>query len=190
MHDAQRAIRYTRHHAKEWKIDPGRVGILGFSAGGHLASTAATHFDKGNSEAQDPIDHLSSRPDFAVLLYPVIALDGPSAHSGSRKNLLGPNPDPKLIEDLSNHRQVSKETPPTFLVHTSEDTGVPPENSILFYLALQKNKVPAELHVYEKGRHGLGLGNAEKDRGLPFASWPDRCIAWLQSRAILTRKSE
>ncbi len=185
LHDAQRTIRYTRAHAKEWGIDPGRVGILGFSAGGHLASTAGTHFDRGQKDANDPIDRMSSRPDFMVLMYPVISLAGPYAHGGSRTNLLGKNPDPSLVENLSNDKQVTKDTPPTFLVHTTEDNGVPPQNSVLFYLALVKNHVPAELHIYEKGRHGLGLGPRE----LPYASWPDRCIAWMEGRGLLSEKS-
>ena len=183
--DAQRAIRYTRAHAKEWGIDPGRVGILGFSAGGHLASTAGTHYDRGHAGAADPIDRQSCRPDFMILAYPVITLSGPYAHVGSRNNLLGKNPDPSLVRDLSNDTQVTKDTPPTFLVHTSEDNGVPPQNSVLFYMALVKNHVPAELHIYEKGRHGLGLG----PRALPFSSWGDRCIAWLQSRGLLGNAS-
>jgi len=179
--DAQRAIRYARANAEKWKGDSKRVGILGFSAGGHLSSTAATHFDAGDKDAKDSIGQLSCRPDFAVLLYPVITLDGPFAHIGSRNNLLGKNPDAKLIELLSNEKQVTKDTPPTFLVHTSEDSGVRPENSVLFYLALKKNGVPAELHIYEKGQHGLGLG--KKDT--PFATWPDRCVAWMKGRGFL-----
>ncbi len=180
--DAQRAIRYVRAKADKWSVDPKRVGILGFSAGGHLSSTVATHFDAGNKDAKDPIDQQSCRPDFAVLLYPVITLEGPFAHIGSRNNLLGKNPDAKLVDSLCNDRQVTKDTPPTFLVHTSEDSGVRPENSVLFYLACKKNGVPAELHIYEKGQHGLGLG--KKDT--PFASWPDRCISWMDGRGYLT----
>ena len=179
--DAQRAIRYVRANANKLKIDPKRMGILGFSAGGHLASTAGTHFDSGDKGAKDPIDQMSCRPDFMVLLYPVITFSGPYAHSGSRNNLLGKSPDAKLVDLLSNEKQVTKDTPPTFLVHTSEDSGVRPENSVLFYLALKTNNVPVELHIYEKGRHGLGLG--EKDT--PFASWPDRCIAWMKGRGFL-----
>jgi acetyl esterase/lipase len=184
LHDAQRAIRYTRSHAKEWGLDPGRVGILGFSAGGHLASTAGTHFDRGQPDAHDAMDRLSCRPDFMILMYPVITLTGPYAHVGSRNNLLGNSPDPQLTQTLCNETQVTQDTPPTFLAHTSQDTGVPPENSVLFYLALSKHKVPAELHIYEKGRHGLGLG----PRDLPYASWPDRCMAWMQSRGLLNKK--
>jgi acetyl esterase/lipase len=182
--DAQRALRYTRAHAKEWNIDPKRVGIMGFSAGGHLASTAGTHFDSGKADAEDPIDRLSCRPDFMILLYPVITLKGSFAHVGSRINLLGKNADDKLVESLCNEKQVTAQTPPTFLVHTSEDRGVPPENSVLFYLALQKARVPAELHIYDKGPHGLGLG----PKDLPFSSWPGRCQAWLNSRGMLTKK--
>lgn len=180
--DAQRALRWTRANAKEWGVDARRVGILGFSAGGHLASTAGTHFDLGIVDAKDPIDAQSCRPDFMVLVYPVITMSDPFTHKGSRNNLLGKNPDPKLIELLSNEKQVTPKTPPAFLVHTTEDTAVPPENSTLFYLALCKNKVPAEFHSYEKGQHGLGLG----PRTLPFSSWPDRCIAWMQGRGFLT----
>jgi acetyl esterase/lipase len=179
--DAQRAIRFVRAKGNELKVDPKRVGILGFSAGGHLASTAGTHFDSGDKDSKDPIDQLSCRPDFMVLLYPVITFSGPYAHIGSRNNLLGKSPDAKLVDLLSNEKQVTIDTPPTFLVHTSEDSAVRSENSVLFYLALKKNNVPAELHIYEKGRHGLGLG--EKDT--PFASWPDRCIAWMKGRGFL-----
>ncbi len=181
--DAQRAIRYARANAESLKIDAKRVGILGFSAGGHLASTAGTHFDLGMKAAKDPIDTQSCRPDFMVLLYPVITFSGPFAHNGSRNNLLGKDADAKLVEYLSNDKQVTKETPPTFLAHTTEDTGVPPENSLLFYMALNKHRVPAELHVFEKGRHGLGMGPPE----LPFSAWPDRCIAWMKGRGLLNR---
>jgi acetyl esterase/lipase len=184
LQDAQRALRFTRAHAKEWGIDPRRAGILGFSAGGHLASTAGTHFDDGNPDAADPVDRAGCRPDFLVLVYPVITLTGPSHHGGSRNNLLGKNPDPNLVESLCNDKQVTPRTPPTFLVHTTEDKGVPPENSILFYQALRQAKVPAEMHIYEKGQHGLGLGKGD----MPFASWPDRCAAWMKARKILTRE--
>jgi acetyl esterase/lipase len=184
LEDAQRALRFTRANAKELGLDPHRVGILGFSAGGHLASTAATHFDDGKADAADPVERLSCRPDVAVLVYPVITLAGPYAHTGSRDNLLGKNADAQLVESLCNDKQVTARTPPTFLAHTTEDRGVPPENSVLFYLALRKAGVPAELHVYEKGPHGLGLGRA----GFAFASWPERCAAWLAARQILGKK--
>ena len=188
MHDVQRALRFTRYHAKEWNIDVKKVGVLGVSAGGHLASTAATHFDSGSkSEGKltisKKIDSESCRPDFAVLCYPVITFTKSSMHKGSRRNLLGNDPDPKLIQLLSNELQVTKLTPPTFLVHTNEDTGVPPENSILFYLALRKAKIPAEMHIFEKGRHGLGLGS--KDQA--FSAWPNLCERWLKARGILEK---
>jgi acetyl esterase/lipase len=181
IQDAQRAIRFVRHNAEKWNIDPAKVGILGFSAGGHLASTAATHFDAGDKSAKDPVDQHSCRPDFAVLGYPVISFLEPFTHAGSRKNLLGTNPDPDLVKSLSNETQVTKDTPPTFLVHTNEDKGVPAENSIVFYLALRKAGVRAEMHIFEKGRHGLGLGGGDA----AFARWPGLCEAWLQARGIL-----
>ncbi len=184
LQDAQRAIRTVRSRAKEWDIDPERIGILGFSAGGHLASTAGTHFDKGNPDAPDPIDRVSCRPDFMVLVYPVITFTESFAHAGSRKNLLGPEPDPKLVEEFSNEKRVTPETPPTFLIHTNEDDGVPPENSICFYLALRRAKVPAEMHIYEKGKHGFALG----EKPDPVATWPDRCADWMRIRGLLDRK--
>jgi acetyl esterase/lipase len=184
LDDAQRAIRTVRARAREFGVDPARIGILGFSAGGHLASSAGTHFDAGKPDAADPIERASSRPDFMILCYPVISFTTPYAHAGSRKNLLGENPDPKLVEKFSNELAVTSETPPAFLWHTDGDTGVPPENSVLFYLALRKAKVPAELHVYEKGRHGLGL--AEKQPGA--ARWPASAIDWMRARGLLDAK--
>jgi acetyl esterase/lipase len=179
--DAQRAVRFVRANAKEWKIDPARVGILGFSAGGHLASTAGTHFDKGEPDAKDPIDRLSCRPDFMVLVYPVITLVGPSAHGGSRNNLLGKNPDAKLVESLCNEKQVTADTPPAFLTHTKEDKGVPAENSIMFYEACKKAGVEAEIRLYEKGNHGLGLG----PKNLEFSQWPERCAEWMAKIKVI-----
>jgi acetyl esterase/lipase len=187
LQDAQRAIRTVRARAKEWNLDPNRVGIWGFSAGGHLASTAATHFDDGKPDAADPVDKVSCRPDFLILCYPVITMTGPPVtHMGSRKNLLGDKPDEKLIEELSNEKQVTARTPPTFLFHTDADAGVVPENSVLFYLALKKAKVPAELHVYEKGPHGVGL--APKDPVL--STWPDRLADWMKGRGLLKKAKE
>ncbi|HEX4488462.1 MAG TPA: alpha/beta hydrolase [Terriglobales bacterium] len=180
--DAQRAIRLVRSRAKEFGILPDRVGMMGFSAGGHLASTVETHFDSGNPNAADPIDRESSRPDFAILAYPVITLYPPYAHRGSLKNLLGENPDPKLVENLSNERQVTAQTPPTFLFSTSEDTAVPPENSLNFYAALHKAGVPAELHIFEKGEHGVGLDLGDPSLG----EWPVLLAHWLRSRGLLT----
>jgi acetyl esterase/lipase len=183
--DAQRAVRMVRSRVDEYGIDPNRIGILGFSAGGHLASTAATHFDKGKADAKDPIERVSCRPDFAVLLYPVISLTESFTHQGSKRNLLGNNPDAKLVKSLSNEKQVTPETPPTFLMHTYEDRGVPAENSIYFYLALRKAKVPAEMHIYLKGRHGIGLG---KTAGAA-SSWPLRCAEWMQASGFLDKNS-
>jgi acetyl esterase/lipase len=182
LQDVQRALRLVRSRAREWGIDPHRVGVWGFSAGGHLASTAATHFDDGKPDAADPVERVSCRPDFAVLCYPVITLKEPFAHGGSRDNLLGKHPDQKLVDSLCNDRQVTAKTPPTFLFHTGEDKGVPVENSVLFYVALHRAGVPAELHVYEKGPHGVGL--APRDPVL--STWPDRLAAWLKARGLLS----
>jgi acetyl esterase/lipase len=184
LQDAQRAIRLVRSKAREFGIDAGRIGILGFSAGGHLASTAGTHFDTGRAGDADAVEHESSRPDFMVLAYPVISLVAPYSHQGSREHLLGKDPDPKLVESLSSELQVTKETPPTFLFHTADDDGVPVENSVVFFEALRKAGVPAELHVYAKGPHGVGL--APKDPAL--STWPSICSAWMQGQGFLTRK--
>ncbi len=183
LQDAQRAIRTVRARAEQWGIDPGRIGIMGFSAGGHLASTAGTHFDQGNPDSPDPIERVSCRPDFMILCYPVIAFGEEYTHRGSQRNLLGDNPDPVLVRSLSSEKQVTKDTPPTFLFHTDEDTGVPPENSVYFYLALRKAKVPAELHIYRVGKHGLGLAP-----GTPGTStWPKNCEDWLRNQGLLDR---
>ena len=179
--DAQRAIRFVRAHAGDYRIAPGRIGIWGFSAGGHLASTAGTHFDAGDANAADPIDRVSSRPDFMILAYPVISFTTPYTHQGSMHNLLGDNPDPKLVNSLSNETQVTAQTPPTFLFHTNEDNGVPPENSVLFYLALRKAGVPAEMHIYERGPHGVGLAPTDA----VLASWAGRLKDWLEIRGLL-----
>ena len=183
--DVQRAIRLVREKAGDWHIDPHRVGVMGFSAGGHLASTAATHFDSGKSDASDPIDHQSSRPDFAVLAYPVITMTDKFGHGGSKKNLLGANPEKGLAESLSNETQVTAQTPPTFLFHTAEDSAVPVENSVEFFLSLRKAGVPAEMHVYEKGRHGLGLGTKDPKIAFALGTWPARLHDWMQLRGFL-----
>jgi len=184
LQDAQRAVRTVRARAKDWNVDPGRIGILGFSAGGHLASSAGTHFQNRYSDAKDSIDKFSCRPDFMILIYPVISFTEWCTHKGSRRNLLGDNPESELVENLSNERQVTAQTPPTFLVHGNDDKGVPPENSIFFYLALRKAKVPAEMHIYENGRHGFGLG---KNFG-PVSTWPTRCQEWMKNRGLLDKK--
>lgn len=180
MNDAQRAIRTVRSRAEALHIQPDRIGIWGFSAGGHLASTAATHFDAGNSSASDPIDRVGSRPDFAILSYAVISL-GEYAHVGSRNNLLGKEPDPKLVEDLSNDLRVTPQTPPTFLFHTSADTAVPAENSVRFYLALRKAGVPAEMHIFQNGPHGVGLAPTDAT----LSAWGGLLANWLRERGLL-----
>jgi acetyl esterase/lipase len=178
--DVQRAIRMVRSKANEYGIDPKKVGICGFSAGGHLASTAATHFDDGKEG--DAIDKFSCRPDLAVLGYPVVSMQTGVTHGGSRRNLLGANPDAKLVEEFSNEKQVTAKTPPTFIFQTDEDKAVPAENAVGFYLALRKAKVPAELHIFEKGRHGVGLGRDPKWTGgsTYTAGWPDLLAGWLR----------
>ncbi|MFP6612468.1 MAG: alpha/beta hydrolase [Pirellulales bacterium] len=186
LQDAQRAIRTVRARADEFGVDPSRIGVLGFSAGGHLASTAATHFDDGEPGGDDPVERAGCRPDFAVLCYPVIAFDEPFTHRGSQRNLLGNDADAELIKSLSNEKQVTKRTPPTFLWHTTEDRGVPAENSVQFYLACRRAGVPAEMHIYEKGRHGLGL--ALNTAGTD--SWPKRCEEWMQARGLLSSKKK
>lgn len=181
--DAQRAIRMVRARAKEFGISPERIGIMGFSAGGHLSATAATKFDDGKAGAADPIERAGSRPDFAILGYPVISFTTPYTHKGSQRNLLGDDADPKLVESLSAELQVTSRTPPAFLFHTDGDTGVPSENSVLFYLALRKNKVPAEMHIFEKGPHGVGL--AMRDPAL--SAWPTLLSNWLRGRGLLAK---
>lgn len=172
--DAARALRTVRSRAKEWNVDANRIGILGFSAGGHLASTLGTHFDSGRPDAKDSVDRVSSRPDLMVLVYPVITM-GEFTHSGSKKNLLGENPPPELVKLYSNELQVTKETPPTFLVHTMTDAGVPVENSMMFASALRKAGVPFEFHLYEQGPHGFGLATTNPI----LVSWAGRCEDWL-----------
>lgn len=175
--DAQRAIRFARSHAAEWGVDPAHVGMWGFSAGGHLTSTAGTHFDAGNASASEAIERVSSRPDFLVLAYPVISFDPAYMHSGSRKYLLGENPDPALVTLLSNEKQVTAQTPPTFLFSTTDDQTVPVDNSILFYQALEKVKVPVEMHLFRHGAHGAGLapGNPE------LRIWPELLLNWMKT---------
>lgn len=183
LQDVQRALRTVRAHAPEWKLNPERIGVWGFSAGGHLASSAGTLFEDGKADSADPIERVSSRPDFMILCYPVITMELDYAHRGSRRNLLGDNPDSELVEKMSTHRQVTPRTPPTFLFHTDGDPVVVPENSVLFYLALRKAKVPAEMHIYEKGPHGVGL--AARDPVL--SSWPARLEDWLAGKGLLKK---
>ena len=183
LQDAHRALRTVRSRAAAWHLDSQRIGIWGFSAGGHLASTAGTHFDDGTADAADPIERVSSRPDFMILAYPVVTMEAPFVHGGSRDNLLGKNPDAALVKSLSNEQQITEKTPPTFLFHTSDDPVVPVENSILFYLALRKAHVPAELHIYAHGPHGVGLAKADP----VLSSWSDRLAAWLGARGLLKK---
>lgn len=175
--DAKRAMRLTRSHAKKWNISENNIGVIGFSAGGHLASTLGTHFDSGKSDAKDPVESFSSRPDFMILMYPVITFDEKYTHKGSRDNLVGENPDPKMIKYYSNELQVNTDTPPTFIIHAEDDPAVPVENSLIFFQSLKNNNVPAEMHIYPIGGHGFGLAIV---KGY-LSTWPDRCIDWMRS---------
>ncbi len=178
--DAQRAIRTVRAHAKVWwNLDTANVGIMGFSAGGHLASTAGTHFDMGDADSKDPVQRLSCRPDFMILVYPVISM-GDKGHGGSRNNLLGKNPDAKLVELFSNEKQVTAKTPPTFLAHAKDDKPVPPVNSQMFHDALRANKVAAEYLELASGGHGL---NGYK--GPMWDAWQTRSLAWLAEMKLV-----
>ena len=179
--DAQRAIRFVRANAKEWKINPGGIGIIGFSAGGHLASTAGTHFDAGQPKSEDKVEQQSCRPDFMVLVYPVISM-GPKSHGGSRNNFLGPAPTAELVALFSNEQQVTKDTPPAFLTHAATDGVVTAENSRMFLAALQAEKVPAELLEFPQGNHGY---NGYK--GKEWDAWQKRCVEWLTERYKLKR---
>lgn len=180
--DAQRAIRITRSRARDLSVAPDRIGIWGFSAGGHLASTVSTHFNKPASlDANDPVDTISSRPDFSILCYPVITLEPPYAHMGSRRNLLGATPDQAVVSSLCNQLHVTQETPPTFLFHTRADKAVPVANSELYSEACRKAGVPVELVIYEQGHHGVGL--AKNDPVLSM--WPQKLQAWMQGRGLL-----
>ena len=174
--DVQRAIRILRARASEWHLAPDRIGLMGFSAGGHLASSASTHFDAGKADAADPIDRMSSRPDFAILGYPVITFVEAWTHQGSKTNLLGDAPDASLARSLSSETQVTAATPPAFIYQTNADTTVPAENAVAYYLALRKAGVPSELHVFRNGPHGTGLG--QQDPAL--AEWPRLLANWLR----------
>jgi acetyl esterase/lipase len=180
--DARRAIRLVRSHAADWNIDPARTGVMGFSAGGHVASTLETHFDAGDPKAGDPADRLGCRPDFAVLVYAVISMKDGIAHQGSKMNLLGPNPDPALVENLSNETQVTPQTPPTLLIHAQDDNVVPIKNSRLMYAALQKAGVVSAIQEYPHGGHGFGFGT-----GNPATppGWLDHAGEWLKEHGFM-----
>jgi acetyl esterase/lipase len=182
LRDVLRAVRIVRARAARWQVDADRIGVMGFSAGGHLASLAGTLFDAPEGRTGAELDEVSARPDFLVLVYPVIMLGGPNAHSGSRESLLGADPAPVLIERLSTNSRVTRQTPPTFLVHGGTDTSVPPENSTAFYAALRAQGVAAEMHLYQEGPHGFGL---EPNHG-PVSEWYRRCAEWLAARGLLT----
>lgn len=179
--DAQRAMRIVRHRAGDWNLKADQVGVMGFSAGGHLASTLSTHFDKGNAQAELEVERMSCRPDFAILMYPVITMDTLFTHKGSRKNLIGPTPTAGMESNYSNEAQVTEETPPTMLIHANDDKGVVPENSVSYYLALRQHGVPAALHIFESGGHGfsfgIGKGAVEK--------WRELCEEWMRGRELL-----
>ena len=182
--DAQRAMRIIRSNSIKWGINPEKIGVLGFSAGGHLASTISTHHDQGLSQSKIEMERkISSRPNFTILIYPVVSLqNSPNTHFGSRQNLLGKTPINELVDYYSNELQVKSDTPPAILIHTNEDSAVPPENSILYYSALRKYNIPAAIHIWEKGQHGLGFAN---DGDYGFKSWPKVTKEWMIERGII-----
>nr|WP_320022921.1 alpha/beta hydrolase [uncultured Draconibacterium sp.] len=174
LQDGQRAIRLVRRHAKEWGINPEKIGIMGFSAGGHVASTISTHY---NEKVYDPVDSTNARPNFSLLIYPVISMDSTITHSGSRVNLLGNSPTPEQVMHFSNELQVNEQTPPAFVVHSLDDDVVPVQNSIKYALAMKKHHVPCELHIYESGGHGYGMAPG----GSTQSMWPEVCLKWLDA---------
>jgi len=186
LEDAQRAIRLVRAHAAEYGVAEDHVGMWGFSAGGHLAATAGTHFDAGNAGASDVVEQKGSRPDFLILAYPVITMEEPDVHHGSLKYLLGDTPDPALVKSLSEELQVTKDTPPSFLFATTEDKTVPVVNSVMFYTALVKAGVPAEMHLFQHGAHGAGLAAANPQ----LSVWPDLLAKWMRERGYMAAASQ
>jgi len=177
LQDAQQAMRLVRLHAEEWSVDPSKIGIAGFSAGGHLASTLSTHFDTGDKESNAPIARLSCRPDFSVLLYPVVTFKEEWGHMGSRENLIGKTNDWKVIEKFCNELQVTKQTPPAFIALADDDTGVKPRNSIEYYLALKREGIQAELHIFREGGHGFGMHKT----GKAHDQWPLMMVEWMKA---------
>lgn len=180
LEDAQRTIRLVRQKAAEWGINPSRIGIAGSSAGGHLASTAGTHFDLGKPESDDKIDKMSCRPDFMLLLYPVITFNEAFGHMGTRNNLIGQGNNLELVEKYSNELHVTAQTPPTFLILADDDNAVPPRNSIEFYMAMKKFNIPAEMHIFSKGGHGFGMNKINQ----PVDQWPNLFAQWLKAQRI------
>lgn len=180
LQDGQEAIRMVRRNAKNWGIDPEKIGIMGFSAGGHLASTVSTHYDE---KVYTLIDSISARPDFSLLIYPVISMDSTITHAGSRENLLGKDPSPERVDHYSNALQVTGNTPPAFMVHSMDDGTVPVENSIEYALAMKKYSIPCELHLYQLGGHGYGLGWSNNTE----SSWTKACEKWLEARGFLSK---
>ncbi len=174
--DAQRAMRLVRYNAEKWNIDPGKIGVMGFSAGGHLASSVSTHYDKGDPSSTDPVEQVSCRPDFSVLVYPVISFTQDFQHEGSRINLLGEDAEESLVKLFSSELQVTEDTPPAILIHSDDDGGVPVENSIAYYKALRANKISSELHIYPYGGHGYSLAIGQGH----LSTWPDRVIEWIR----------
>jgi len=174
--DAQRAMRMVRYNAESWNVDTGKIGVMGFSAGGHLASTLSTHFDTGDPSSDDPVEHMSCRPDFSILIYPVISFTADFSHVGSRHALLGEDADEELVKHFSNELQVTEDTPPAILIHSGDDKAVPVENSIVYYEALLEHQIPAELHIYPYGGHGFSLAINKGH----LSTWPDRVYEWIK----------
>lgn len=181
LNDAQRALRIMRSNAEKWQLEKNRIGIAGFSAGGHLASSAGTRSDDGDSASADPIERESCRADFVVLAYPVITMREDLTHKGSKKNLLGKSPTEELVDEYSNELQVSASTSPTFITHAADDPAVPVENALLFYEALRKHKVPAELHIFATGGHGYGMFRRDQ----PADQWPNLLEDWLKVQQLI-----
>ncbi len=179
--DAQHSLSIIRSRSKELGIDSGKIGIMGFSAGGHLAASLGTHFKARHRSGLDPMKATNCRPDFMILVYPVITMDSAFTHRGSRESLLGLNPDQALVDLMSNEKQVTPDSPPAFLVHTTDDQAVPVENSLVMYSALRKAGVPVEMHIFEHGAHGFGLGAGKG----AVSVWPELCKTWLKNRGIL-----
>jgi len=180
LQDAQKAMRWVRWHADAWNVDPHKIGVMGFSAGGHLASTLSTHYSEN---VYEPVDDVSARPDFSLLIYPVISMEDSITHMGSRNLLLGDNPSSEKVAHFSNELQVTQDTPPAFIIHSLDDGAVSFQNSICYAVALREHGVPCELHLYESGGHGYGLGRSANTE----SSWPEACRKWLEMKGLLTQ---